>query len=108
MAMIEEISGKLQTELGITDASDIAVLTAKVENAYREVKRARNYQPHHTDEFVSADMETFWSNIRNLALYDYNQIGAEGQTSHNENSISRAWKDRGECFAGVTPFVKVI
>lgn len=66
MAMIEEISGKLQTELGITDASDIAVLTAKVENAYREVKRARNYQPHHTDEFVSADMETFGATFATL------------------------------------------
>ena len=43
--LIIEILEDLTTELGLKKDSDIAVLTSKVKNAYREVKRTRNYQP---------------------------------------------------------------
>lgn len=103
--MISCIVAELTIELGLTDEADISVLEVKVRGAVREVKAARNYQPHHTDEFISADLERFHSNIHNLAMYDYCQVGAEGQASHNENSINRTWTDRSECLKGVTPFV---
>ena len=103
-SLIEEILKDLITELGLTSPSDVAILTSKVKNAYREVKRARNYQPYHTQEFIDKDMENFYSNIRELALYDYNQVGVEGQVSHNSNGTSRTWKDRKECLSGVTAF----
>jgi len=102
--LIEEILEDLKTELGLKDESDVAVLTSKVKNAYREVKRTRNYQSCHTQEFIDKDMENFYSNIRELALYDFNQVGGEGQTSHSENGTSRVWKDRKECFIGITAF----
>lgn len=102
--LIIEILEDLKTELGLKKDSDIAVLTSKVKNAYREVKRTRNYQPYHTQEFIDKDMENFYSNIRELALYDFNQVGVEGQVSHSENGTSRAWKDRKECFNGITAF----
>lgn len=96
---------ELQIELGIGD-EDMKILEVKVRSAIRAVKTARNYQSHHTDEFIQADIKQFESQIRDIALYDFNQIGAEGQISHNENSISRTWKDRRECFAGIVPFAK--
>lgn len=102
--LIIEILEDLTTELGLKKDSDIAVLTSKVKNAYREVKRTRNYQPCHTQEFIDKDMNNFYSNIRELALYDFNQVGGEGQVSHSENGTSRAWKDRKECFNGITAF----
>lgn len=102
--LIEEILKDLTTELGLKEKSDVAVLTSKVKNAYREVKRTRNYQTCHTQEFIDNDMMNFYSNIRELALYDYNQEGAEGQTNHSENGTSRVWKDRKECFNGITAF----
>lgn len=102
--LIFEILNDLIDEIGLEDASDIAVLNSKVKNAYREVKRTRNYQPCHSKEFVDRDMENFYSNIRELALYDFNQVGGEGQVSHSENGTSRAWKDRKECFNGITAF----
>lgn len=102
--LIKEILEDLKTELGLKEASDVAVLTSKVKNAYREVKRTRNYQPCHTLEFIYADMDNFYSNIRELALYDFNQVGGEGQVSHSENGTSRVWKDRKECFNGITAF----
>ena len=102
--LIIEILEDLKTELGLKKDSDIAVLTSKVKNAYREVKRTRNYQSYQSQEFIDKDMENFYSNIRELALYDYNQVGVEGQVSHNSNGTSRTWKDRKECLSGVTAF----
>lgn len=102
--LIEEIFKDLSTELGLIKETDKAVLTSKVKNAYREVKRTRNYQSYHTQDFIDNDMNNFYSNIRELALYDYNQEGAEGQTNHSENGTSRVWKDRKECFNGITAF----
>ena len=102
--LIEEILKDLTNELGLTKDYDVAVLTSKVKNAYREVKRTRNYQICHTQAFIDKDMMNFYSNIRELALYDFNQVGGEGQVSHSENGTSRAWKDRKECFNGITAF----
>lgn len=42
-SLVNEVLEDLITELGLTEASDIAVLTSKIRNAYREVKRTRNY-----------------------------------------------------------------
>ena len=106
--LVNEILEDLTTELGLTEKSDLAVLTSKIRNAYREVKRARNYQSSHTQEFIDRDMEGFYSNVRELALYDFNQVGAEGQTSHSENGTSRVWKDRRECLNGVFAFCGVV
>lgn len=106
--LVNEILEDLTTELGLTEESDLAVLSSKIRNAYREVKRARNYQSSHTQVFIDRDMENFYSNIRELALYDFNQVGAEGQTSHSENGTNRVWKDRRECLNGVVAFCGVI
>lgn len=106
--LVNEILEDLTTELGLTEESDLAVLSSKIRNAYREVKRARNYQSGHTQEFIDRDMENFYSNIRELALYDFNQIGAEGQVSSVENGISRTYKSRRECFDGVFAFCGAI
>ncbi len=106
--LVNEILEDLTIELGLAEDSDIAVLSSKVRNAYREVKRTRNYQSGHTQEFIDRDMENFYSNIRELALYDFNQAGAEGQTSHSENGTSRVWKERRECLNGVFAFCGAI
>ena len=42
--LIIEILEDLKTELCLKKDSDIAVLTYKAKNAYREVKRTRYYQ----------------------------------------------------------------
>jgi hypothetical protein len=56
---------------------------------------------------IAADLENYYSVIRSVALYDYNQRGAEGQVSHDENSIGRTWVDRDKLFNGVVAFVKI-
>lgn len=106
--MIEEILKDLKTELLLTKESDINILSSKVKNAIREIRRDRNYPAAYTDEMIASDLEIYYSNIRELALYDFNQFGAEGQTSHSENNISRSWKSRSECKAGIVAIGRAI
>lgn len=79
----------------------VAILSSKIKNALREVRAKRNYPEHFTDEQIIKDLGKHYSNIRELALYDYNQSGAEGQVSHGENGTNRTWKNRNECLIGV-------
>jgi hypothetical protein len=91
----------LKTELGITAIDDVQVLALKVKNAVSEVKNRRSYPSHFTEEKIQKDLGLLYSNIHDLALYDYNQSGVEGQTGHSENGESRTWKSRDDCLKGV-------
>lgn len=106
--LMEEILEDLKIELSLTKESDINILSSKVKNAVREIRRDRNYPTAYTDEMIASDLEIYYSNIRELALYDFNQFGAEGQMSHSENNISRSWKSRSECKAGIVAIGKAI
>lgn len=83
---------------------DVAVLTLKLNNAIREVIRAINYPSYYSAQRISNDLVNYYGNIHDLTLYDYNQIGAEGESAHNENGTSRTWKSRKECFNGIVAF----
>lgn len=96
-----EVCEGLITELEISKGSDQKLLMLKVKNAVREVRNRRNYPSHFTEDDIQRDLNKLYSNIHDLALYDYNQIGVEGQSSHSENGGSRAWKDRDDCLKGV-------
>lgn len=105
----QEIFADLSAELSISDENfNETLLISKVRNAMREVKRARNYPKSYTDSKIERDMYDYFSNIRNIALYDYNQIGGEFQSNSSENSTSRSWIDRSELFDGICPFVRVL
>lgn len=104
----DEIVAELTVELQDEPTFNVNILATKVRNAIREVKMKRNYQAtSYTDEQVEKDLYNYFSVIKSVALYDYNQIGAEGEQSHSENSISRTWVDRDDLFKGVHAFVKV-
>lgn len=105
-ALYDEIIEDLSEEIAIDNKMDYSKLSMKVKNAIREVRRARNYPKHFTEEEIQSDLKEYYSNIRELALYDYNQIGAEGQVSHNENGTSRSWKSRMECMNGVFAYCR--
>lgn len=100
-ALQEEILNDLMLEIGSLSEGDKTCLSSKIKNAIREVKLKRNYPEHFTDAQIEKDLKKHYSNIRELALYDFNQFGAEGQMSHNENGTSRTWKNRNDCLIGV-------
>ena len=105
----QEVIADLSTELRLTDANfSKELLVPKVKNAIREVQQNRNYPDDYTVEQIETDMYKFYSNIRDIALYDYNQIGNDFQKSSSENSISRTWVDRKSLFNGIYPFVSTL
>lgn len=109
MELQEEILNDLKIELQNDADFSESILEVKVKNAIREIKSARNYPNSYTDEMIEKDLETnYYSTIVNLARYDYNQIGAEGEVNHSEGDVSRSWVDRKEFFNGIAPFVKIL
>lgn len=105
----QEIIAELTIELQGEPTFNAEILAVKVRNAIREVKMKRNYTAtSYTDMQIEKDLYNYFSTIKSVALYDYNQIGAEGEQSHSENSVSRTWVSRDELFKGVHAFVKVL
>lgn len=105
----DELCEDLKAELKDDSNFDADILKSKIKNAIRDVMLRRNYTATaYNDESIAKDMASFYSVIRSVALYDYNQIGAEGQQSHSENTVSRSWVDRNSLFNGVIPFVKIL
>ena len=105
----EEIVADLTTELSKDDDLSATILAIKVKNAIREIKSARMYPSSYTDEKIINDLsDNYYSSIINLARYDYNQVGAEGQSAYSEGDTSRTWVDRNSLFNGIAPFVKIL
>ena len=104
----QELVAELTTELKDDPDFSSDILNSKVITAIREVKSRRNYSAtSYTDKQIEQDLYNFYSVIKRIALYDYNQRGVEGQISHGENGTSRTWEDREKLFYGVHAFVKV-
>jgi len=97
--LLADITSELITEPTFSESK----LRAKVISAIREVKIARKYPSSYTDEMIYKDLYAYYAQIRNIALYDYNKIGAEGEDSHNENGVSRSYTDREKFFSGIVP-----
>ena len=108
-AFENEIKTDLTAELtgsGATVLTD--VLAVKVKAVVRELLNIRNYENSGmTDAEIETDINRYYTQCMNVARYDYNQLGAEGEQSHNENGISRQYIDRGKLWSGVVPFAKV-
>ena len=106
ISLQDEIIADLTTELKNEQTFDLSKLKQKVINAIREVKKARKYPATYEDETIDKDLAEYYSNIRNIALYDYNQIGIEFQTSSSENGVSRNYMEREKLFSGIIPLAK--
>ena len=105
----QEIIAELTTELQGEPTFNADILAIKIRNAIRELKMKRNYAATSFSETdIEKDLYNYYSTIVNVARYDYNQLGAEGELSHSENSVSRSWVDRDDLFKGVHAFVKVL
>ena len=108
MALKDDLLASLKSELQLTDPDfneDILVL--KIDTAIRKVKAARNYPESYTESMVSSDLEKFYTNIRDIALYEYNKIGADFEDSYNSNGISRTFVNESKLFKGVRPISRL-
>lgn len=108
-ALIEELNTDLVAEVrGSGNIPLISVMQVKVKAVVRELISMRNYElSGMTDEEATADLNRWYTQCLNVARYDYNQLGAEGEESHSENGISRKYVERERLWAGVIPFARV-
>ena len=105
MSLKDQIYESIKTEVEITegDRFNPVLLRSKVDNAYREVQTARRYPISYTEAAIERDMNNYYSQIRSIAMFDFNQIGSEGQTSFSEDGSSIHYVDRDKLFSGVLP-----
>ena len=105
MELINQIYENLKTELEITEGERFNpdLLRSKVNNAYMEVKTARRYPASYSEAMIERDMNDYYSQIRALALFDFNQTGSEGQTQFSEDGVSIHYIERDSLFYGVLP-----
>lgn len=83
------------------------ILEGKVDNAINEVKLARRYaMAGYSDEKIESDIVNYISNIRDISLYDYNQVGMDFQSNHQENGTNRSFMSRYRLFYGIIPLAR--
>lgn len=101
---------QLEDEVGFKEE----VVQSKLNIAFREVLQARTmkfggrYPSSMSEEEQYDDLSQFTSHIFNLALFDYNTIGIEFQTSSTENSTTRTYRDRDRLFNGIVPLSRLV
>lgn len=103
---LNSILESLKITLGVTEQSDIAILTEILNDAIAEIIEARHYPSDMSASSIERDMLKYISNVKKLTKYDYNQVGVEYQDSHSENGVSRSYSDRRKCFDGVTAYCR--
>lgn len=105
----EQIIAELTTELIGEPTFKAEILEIKVNDAYRKVKARKCY--HNTsfdDEQIEKHLyNNHYQDIKDVALYNYNKIGAEGQVSHGENNINRTWRTEDEIMGNINAFVGI-
>lgn len=105
--MLDEIFENLKVEMNADDSQSDKVneqlLRIKVDGAFRDVKKARHYPSTYSQDQIEADMMNFYSNIESIARYDYNKVGAEGQSSYSADGTSIHYLNRDKLFYGVYP-----
>ncbi|MBR4590634.1 MAG: hypothetical protein IKO36_08270 [Bacteroidaceae bacterium] len=110
----EEILAELEAQLCDDVGYKEEVVESKLNIAFQEVLQARTmkhggkYPASWSEEKTYADLRQFSSHIFNLALFDYNTIGIEFQTSSTENSTTRTYRDRDRLFNGIVPLSRLV
>lgn len=108
MSLIEQIYNDIKEEIEQADGDKFnsLLLMSKVKSAYRDVKTARKYPVSYSEATIERDMENYYSQVRAIALYDFNQIGSEGQTQYSQDGVSIHYVDRSSLFYGVLPIAR--
>lgn len=84
----------LKTYLNITDSLQDEKLSLFLSMAENKVLNKR-YPFGYTDEEKATAIEKYSDVVMDIAVFLYNKQGAEGQTGHSENGISRSYENAG-------------
>ena len=90
------------------DAKTAVIIQQIVSKAVADCTRRRGYPSAYTEEMIAADIVQFESVAVDLSIYDYNKMGAEGESSHNENGTYRSYDTRQSVLRQILPLTKVV
>jgi len=94
------------------ETSDVILCDLLETAKYAILGRRYPLKEYPEDEFGNVELEPRWQDLQfRIALDLYNKQGAEGETSHKENGIDRAYESSWiseQLLSEVTPFGKVI
>ncbi len=108
MALADEILADLGSELEVTDPDyNSAILSTKINIAIKKVTNARNYPEHYTQERINADLEKYYTQIRDIALYMYNNIGVDFDKNYTSNKMSREVISESELYRGINKIARI-
>lgn len=100
----EDVFEQLKREIIAADGQvNETLLEIKVDGAYQDVKMARAYPSSYSEEYINKDIERYYSNILNIARFDYGNVGAEGQSTYSADGTSIHYLNRDKYFKGVYP-----
>ena len=105
----KSINDALALEMSSDPTYNADVVASKVSAVVRELMQRRRYKTSGMPEWaIEEDLENYYTQALNVARYDFNTIGAEGEDRHTENGIDRSFTERGKLWAGVVPISRVI
>ena len=105
----KSINDALALEMSGDPTYNADVVASKVSAVVKELMQRRRYKTSGMSDYdVEEDLENYYSQALNVARYDFNTIGAEGEDRHTENGIDRTFTERGKLWAGVVPISRVI
>lgn len=93
----------------LPDEAGNPILDTLVNRAVQSYRNYVNYPPDMEETDIESDMKDNLYCISDLALYAFNKQGADFESMHNENGVSRTYEDKGSIFTahGVFPYVRV-
>ena len=108
-AFEKSINDALKLEMSGDPTYNADVVASKVSAVVKELIQRRRYRKSGmADWAIEEDLEDYYTQALNVARYDFNTIGAEGEDRHTENGIDRTFTERGKLWAGVVPIGRVI
>lgn len=102
---VDEATGDITVT---ADARTAVRLKQIISKAVADCTRRRGYPSAYTEEMIAADLLKFESVAVDLSIYDYNKMGAEGESSHNENGTYRSYDTRQSVLRQILPLTKVV
>ena len=108
MALADELLDDLGAELEATDPDyNSAILSTKINVAIKKVTNARNYPDYYTQETINTDLEKYYTQIRDIALYMYNNVGVDFDKNYTSNKMSREVISESELYRGIPKIARV-
>lgn len=105
----KSITDALALEMSGEPTYNADVVASKVSAVVKELIQRRRYKKAGMADYaIEEDLEDYYTQALNVARYDFNTIGAEGEERHTENGVDRTFTERGKLWAGVVPISRVI